>query len=263
MERQEDRHDRTRSLLPDQAMDRLAASRVLVAGLGGVGSWAVEALARAGIGQLVLVDFDRITPSNLNRQLYALESTLGQAKCDLAQARIADINPAIRVQAIQKRLEAGAIAGFLEEMGPLDYIVDAIDSLDAKADLLVQAVKGGIPVIASMGMGNRLDPSALCLSDLSKTHTDPLAKRLRQALRPCDLTKIQVVFSKERPLRPRAGRGVIGSMPYLPPLAGFLMASQVIRDLGLTSVGLDPLAGQTDGGKEQEGSQIDQDNDRA
>lgn len=263
MSMREDRHDRTRSLLPQGAMEKLAASRVLVAGLGGVGSWAVEALARSGIGQLVLVDYDQVSPSNLNRQLYALESTLGQAKCLLAQDRIRDINPAIRVQSFHKRLEAGQLADFLTRHGPFDYIVDAIDSLDAKADLLAQAVNLAIPVISSMGMGNRLDPAALCISDLSKTHTDPLAKRLRQALRAYDLEKIKVVFSKEKPSRPRAEKGMIGSLPYLPPVAGFLMASQVVRDLSLPSTGLDLPLDQADEGKEQEGGQVDQDNDRA
>ena len=140
--------------------------------------------------------------------------------------------------------------------------MDAIDSLDAKADLLAQAVNLAIPVISSMGMGNRLDPTALCISDLSKTHTDPLAKRIRQALRAYDLEKIKVVFSKEKPSRPRAPRGLIGSLPTLPPVAGFLMASQVVRDLSLASTGLDLPLDQADEGEDQKGGQVDQDNDR-
>ncbi|NLA71085.1 MAG: tRNA threonylcarbamoyladenosine dehydratase, partial [Clostridiaceae bacterium] len=169
----EDRHDRTRSLLPDGAMERLETASVLIAGLGGVGSWAVEALARAGVGHLILIDFDVITPSNLNRQLYALESTIGQPKCDVAAARVKDINPNIAVTSLRECFEPGNAALLLDRCGHIDYIVDAIDLMQAKIDLITTAVERGIPIISSMATGNRLDPSRLRVADLQETCNDP------------------------------------------------------------------------------------------
>lgn len=261
MEKSEDRHDRTRPLLPPGAMEKLAASRVLVAGLGGVGSFAVEALVRAGVGSLVLVDGDVISPSNLNRQLYALERNLGLAKCDLARDRALAINSKVRVDTCILRLEKGQLAAFLKGLGPLDYIVDAIDSLEAKVDLLTQAVRMGIPVISSMGTGNRLDPEKLMIADLAKSHTDPLARRVRQALRKEGIEHLPVVFSTEEPSRPPGG--LLASMPYLPPVAGFLLASRVIRDLagqaGGPSFSQEPAKER----KDEKGQQVDHDNDGA
>jgi len=227
----ENRHDRSRLILPAGALKKLEKSSVLVAGLGGVGSWAAEALARAGVGRLVLVDFDRITPSNLNRQLYALESTLGEAKCDVARSRLLQVHSGIRVDCYIERLEAGSTGDFLDRAAPLDYLLDAIDDISAKADLIVAAKKRGIPVISSMGTGNRLDPSCLFITDLYQTQGDPLARILRQRLRKLNVDELKVVCSSETPIRHDGGPGMIGSSPFVPPSAGFLLASQVIRDL--------------------------------
>lgn len=229
----EDRHDRTRLLFPNGAVERLQTATVLIVGLGGVGSWAVEALARAGVGHLILIDFDSITPSNLNRQLYALESTVGQAKCDVALSRVQDINPAIEVTCLREHLMPGDAAFLLDRCGRLDYIVDAIDSIEAKIDLITTATERGIPIISSMGTGNRLDPSSLRVVDLSETHNDPFARCIRQRLRKRSIEHLKVIFSEQLPVKPQNdSSGVIGSTPIVPPIAGFLIAWQVIQDLG-------------------------------
>ncbi|MDY0119462.1 MAG: tRNA threonylcarbamoyladenosine dehydratase [Clostridiaceae bacterium] len=228
----DDRHERTRLLYPERALERLRQSTVLIAGLGGVGSWAVEALSRSGIGTLILLDYDRISASNMNRQLFALESTLGRFKCEVAKERIHDIDPEIRVITLNERLDKGEADRLFDKLGSIDYVVDAIDHLDGKIDLLISATRRHIPVISSMGMGNRRDPSQLSIACLSKTHTDPFARIIRQRLRKESVEQLKVVFSKETPTVPQ-NAGAIGSTPVVPPVAGFLLASEVIRDLTL------------------------------
>lgn len=200
--------------------------------MGGVGSWAVEALSRSGIGTLILLDYDRITASNMNRQLFALESTLGRFKCEVAKERIHDIDPEIRVITLNERLDKGEADRLFDKLGSIDYVVDAIDHLDGKIDLLISATRRHIPVISSMGMGYRRDPSQLSIACLSKTHTDPFARIIRQRLRKESVEQLKVVFSKETPTVPQ-NAGAIGSTPVVPPVAGFLLASEVIRDLTL------------------------------
>jgi len=200
--------------------------------LGGVGSWAVEALSRSGIGTLILLDYDRISASNMNRQLFALESTLGRFKCEVAKERIHDIDPEIRVITLNERLDKGEADRLFDKLGSIDYVVDAIDHLDGKIDLLISATRRHIPVISSMGMGNRRDPAQLSIACLSKTHTDPFARIIRQRLRKESVEQLKVVFSKETPTVPQ-NAGAIGSTPVVPPVAGFLLASEVIRDLTL------------------------------
>lgn len=225
-------HDRTRALLSDRAIEILTEKSVLVAGLGGVGSWAAEALARAGIGRLILIDGDVIAPSNLNRQLFALESTVGKSKCHGARSRLLDINSLMIVETMDKPLVTGEIDGVLQRFAPIDYIVDAIDSLQAKIDLIATALAHNVPVISSMGTGNRLDPTRLKIADLSETHTDPLARIVRRELRKRGCEHVKVVFSEEPPVTPfGVDKGTIGSVPFVPPVAGFLLASEVIRDL--------------------------------
>jgi len=227
----EDRHDRTRLLWPDAAIEILGSKTVLVAGLGGVGSWAVEALARAGIGRLILVDSDVISPSNLNRQLYALESTIGQPKCHVAASRLKDINDSIQVICFRERLEPGGAGSLLDRCPPVDYIVDAIDSIAAKVDLIATAHRRGIPVISAMGTGNRRDPSRLHVTDLAGTQGDPLARRVRQGLKKYGIEKVKVIFSKETPVKLDGTSQAVGSTPTVPPVAGLLIASEVIGDL--------------------------------
>ncbi|MCR4400679.1 MAG: ThiF family adenylyltransferase [Syntrophomonadaceae bacterium] len=226
----EDRHARTRAVIGEQGLRRLRESRVMVVGLGGVGSFAAEALARCGVGHLALVDGDCVEPSNLNRQLVALRSTLGMPKTGVMGQRIADIDETIAVTLFTGRVSAESVADLLA--WPCDYLVDAIDSIADKAVLLTHCHRAGLPVVSSMGMGNRIDPWQLAVGDISAVHGCPLARRLRRALRAQGIeTGIKVVFSRERPRRVAEDGGIIGSLPLVPPAAGIMMAAEVIRDL--------------------------------
>lgn len=234
--REEER--RTAELLGMEAMDRLHRARVAVFGVGGVGGYACEALARAGVGHLTLVDNDTVSLSNVNRQIIALHSTVGKAKVEVMRARITDINPDCEVEAINafylpERAEKFPLTGY-------DYIVDAVDTVAAKIDLAVRATECGVPIISAMGAGNKLTAEGFTVTDLSKTSGCPLARVMRQELKKRGITHLKVVYSEERAV-PRAEdappseesgtRRAPGSMPYVPGVAGLLIAGEVIRDL--------------------------------
>lgn len=219
-------------LLGPAALDRLAAARVAVCGLGGVGSYVAEALARSGVGSLLLADFDRVAPSNLNRQLCALHSTLGQLKAEIVAGRCADINPACQIT-----IETGFIdTGFVGWTQPTDYIADAIDYLPGKLALVQYARAAGVPILCATGAGRRLDPTRLHIADISQSHTCPLARRFRKALKEAGIVGgVAVAFSSEQPA-PAAewdgeGRAPIGSAVFVPAAMGLLMASAIVRDI--------------------------------
>ena len=233
---------RTEQLLGAERLDRLGAARVAVFGLGGVGSFAVEVLARAGVGGLRLVDYDCTNPTNINRQLFALHSTLGQPKVALAAARVLDINPACRVEPRQVFINEDTLGGLLEP--ELDLVVDAIDSLHSKVLLLDACVRLGLPVVSSMGAGGRLDGAQVTCGDLDETRICPLARVLRQRLHRRGIrTGIRCVYSLEpaRNTLPHdpadagehhgAGRPrtPIGTISYLPALFGLRIAQEVIE----------------------------------
>ena len=227
---------RTRMLLGDDAMDRLASSHVAVFGLGGVGSYAVEALARSGVGQLTLVDRDTVSPSNINRQLYALHSTIGQPKVEAAARRCLDINPALRIHTICKTYDAEHREEFFA--APYDFIIDAIDLVSCKLDLISQAQGRGIPIISALGTGNKLDPGLLQITDISRTSVCPLARVMRRELRDRGIRHLKVVYSPEPAAETRqmeapspGRRSVPASVPWVPSTAGILMASAIVRDL--------------------------------
>lgn len=228
---------RTQMLLGRKGIERLSNCSVAVFGVGGVGSFAVEALARAGIGHLRLIDFDVVDITNLNRQLHALHTTIGQPKAVLMADRVKLINPRINVEAVVEKVTPENVGGYLDGM---DYIVDAIDMVSAKVALLETCYRRQIPVISSMGAGNRLDPTKLQVTDISKTHTCPLAKVVRKELRQRGITRgITVVFSTEPP-RKVEGLNVRapGSVPFVPSVAGLIIASVVVRELaGIESEG--------------------------
>jgi tRNA A37 threonylcarbamoyladenosine dehydratase len=219
---------RTELLIGPEGLAILGRSRVRVCGLGGVGSYAAEALARAGIGSLVLVDHDVICPTNINRQIHALTTTVGQPKVQVMAERLRKINPRLELILWQEFFTAeGAEVIFAS---PVDYVVDAIDTVPAKVDLILTARERGLPIVSSMGMGNKLDPTCLQVTDIAKTHTCPLAKAVRRRLRQAGVNKgVKVVFSTEPPLR--VPGGAPGSISYVPPVAGFFLAACVIRDL--------------------------------
>ena len=227
-----DQFSRTARLFGCAAVDRLRASRVAVFGLGGVGSYAAEALARAGVGALTLVDADVVTLSNLNRQLVALHSTVGQPKALVMAARVRDICPDTVVTPLVTFFDEQSAPAF--DFSGFDYVVDAIDSVDAKVQLIVCAKAAGTPIVSSMGTGNKLDAAALTVANLSETSVCPLARVMRRRLRERGILSLRVVYSKEQPQSPpRDERGghAPASAPYVPPVAGMLLAGEVIRDL--------------------------------
>ncbi|RRD96469.1 tRNA threonylcarbamoyladenosine dehydratase [Clostridiales bacterium COT073_COT-073] len=216
--------DRTIALIGEAAVKTLQQKKVAVFGLGGVGSFAVEALARVGVGHLILVDKDIIDETNLNRQLYALHSTVGKPKTELARERCLDINPAIHVEAYQEfYLRAGQI-----DISGCDYVVDAIDNVTAKLILIEEAKKYQIPVISSMGTGNKLDNTSFAVADISKTTVCPLAKVMRKELKNRGISGVKVVYSTAEPVLKRQ---IPASISFVPPVAGLLLAGEVIRDL--------------------------------
>lgn len=227
---------RTEMLLGRQAMDKLAKAHVAVFGIGGVGSWCAEALARAGIGTLTLVDHDTVGLTNLNRQAEALHSTLGLEKTEAMAQRIRDISPGCVVRQIPEKYEEGNREAFFQAR--YDYIVDAIDLVSCKLDLIQTALDRGIPILSSMGTGNKLDPTQFQVADIAKTQGCPLARILRKELKRRGILHHKVVYSPELPVKPEQGeapppgrRSVPASAPWVPPVAGFILAGTVIRDL--------------------------------
>lgn len=217
---------RTSILIGEDNLERLNRKKVAIFGIGGVGSYVVEALARSGIGRFVLVDNDVVTESNINRQIIALHSTLGRAKVDVMKERILDINPFARVETYQEFYDENSDINFLD----CDYVVDAIDSVKSKIHLIVCMTKARVPVISSMGAGNRLDPTKFLVDDIYKTSVCPLARVMRKQLRQNNIERLKVVYSKEVPKKNKEGEA-IASISYVPSVAGMMIASEVINDL--------------------------------
>jgi tRNA threonylcarbamoyladenosine dehydratase len=234
-------HERTELLIGPERLERLSRRHVLIAGLGGVGSYAAEAIARAGVGRMTLLDHDVVGPSNMNRQLVALHSTVGRKKSEVMAERIRDINPDIRVDTISDFLSPGNVADMVP--GRLDYALDCIDSIACKAALVMFCQERRIPVASSMGAGGRLGPTALRVGSLGRTILCPLARELRKRLRRMGGSlDYPVVYSAEQPVKgtehrpldgppPGRPRSVNGTISYLPPLFGFTLAGLVIRAL--------------------------------
>lgn len=221
---------RTEMLLGENSTKKLADSRVAVFGIGGVGGYAVEALARSGVGTLDLIDNDKVCLSNINRQIIATHSTLGEYKVDVAKARIADINPNATVNTYKTFYMPERASEF--DFSKYDYIIDAIDTVTAKLDLAVRATELSIPIISSMGAGNKLDPTAFEVADIYKTSVCPLAKVMRYELRKRGVKKLKVVYSKEPPVSPsKDGERVPASCAFVPSVVGLIIAGEVIRDL--------------------------------
>ena len=229
---------RNEMLWGPEAQRRLERSHVLLLGLGGVGSYAAECLARSGIGELTVVDSDTVALTNLNRQLEALHSTLGQPKAEAAAARLRDINPALKLHPIYGLYDAAHRDRFFPEGCRYDYVVDAIDLVSCKLDLAETALRLHIPLIMALGTGNKLDPTLLQVTDISKTYGCPLARVMRKELRSRGIQHLKVVFSPEEPAAvsqpetpPPGRRSVPASNPWVPAAAGLLLGSAVVRDL--------------------------------
>lgn len=229
---------RTEMLLGSEAMERLSAARVAVFGVGGVGGYIAEALARSGVGTIDLIDSDRVAESNINRQIIALSGTVGQYKVDVMKERIRDINPEIQVNTFP--------CFFLPEnkdmfdFGSYSYIADAVDTVTAKIELVMQAEQFQVPIISSMGAGNKLNPAAFEVADIYKTSVCPLAKVMRRELKKRGIKRLKVVYSKEEALRPLieeqapdgySRRSIPGSIAFVPSVAGLIMAGEIIKDI--------------------------------
>lgn len=235
---------RTKMLLGDEALDKLRRSHVAVFGLGGVGSYAAEGLCRAGVGELTLIDGDTVSISNINRQLYALHSTLGLPKAEAAAARCRDICPDTAVHPIVGVYDAAHREAFFTAQ--YDYIVDAIDLVSCKLDLIEQARQRRIPILTALGTGNKRQAELLTITDIAKTSGCPLARVMRKELRARDIHHLKVVFSPEQPAEtqqleapPPGRRSVPASVSWVPSVAGLLMAGAVVEDI-LNGGGLIP-----------------------
>lgn len=226
---------RTELLLGPEAMERLKNAKVAVFGIGGVGGYVVEALVRSGIGEIDIIDSDKVSVSNINRQIIATTKTIGKYKVDVMKDRILEINPDCKVN--------GYPCFYLPEtkdefdFSDYDYVVDAVDTVTAKIQLVVEAEEKGVPIISSMGAGNKLNPAEFEVADLSRTSVCPLAKVMRRELKKRGIYHLKVVYSKEQPLTPApckedAGKRVTpGSVAFVPSVAGLIIASEVIKDL--------------------------------
>ena len=242
---------RTALLLGTDAMNRLERARIAVFGIGGVGGHAVEALARCGVGQLDLIDNDTVSLTNINRQMVALHSTIGQFKVDVAAARITDINPKAIVRTFKTFYLPETANQF--DFTEYDYIIDAVDTVSAKLALVEYAKKAGTPIISAMGAGNKLDASAFRVADIYETSVCPLARVMRAECRKRGIAHLKVVYSPEKPIRPVENatiscrfhcvcppgttrkcterRDIPGSTAFVPPVVGFMLAGEVVRDL--------------------------------
>lgn len=233
-------YSRTELLLGSDGMEKLKHSKVAVFGLGGVGGYVVEALARCGIGGLELVDHDTISITNLNRQILATRSTVGQNKAEAAKNRVLDIDPDIRVNARETFFGPDTAESF--DFSQYDYVVDAIDTVTGKLALVTAAQTAGVPIISCMGTGNKLDPSKFQIADISKTSVCPLARIMRKECAKRGIRHLKVLFSTEDPLTPspdastgedlpEGRRSLPGSVSFVPSVAGLMIAGQVVRDL--------------------------------
>jgi tRNA A37 threonylcarbamoyladenosine dehydratase len=246
------RFSREELLIGPEGLAKLDREKIAVIGLGGVGSYTVEALARAGVGWLILVDFDEICLTNTNRQIHAIQGNYGRTKVEVMAERVKAINPDAVVVPWKEFINEGNLQTILH--GRISYVVDAIDTVSSKVALIAHCKERGIPIISALGTGNKFDPSQLRIADISNTSTCPLAKAVRKALREREITAgVKVIYSTETPATPRQEtptchggctcakrdaesncakkRQIPGSTSYLPPIAGLMMAGQVIRDL--------------------------------
>ena len=232
--RMNERFERQALVMGEEAVERLGKCKVALFGVGGVGSYAAEALARCGVGCIELIDNDTVSVSNINRQLCALTSTLGQPKVDVVAARLKDINPNISIITCQEFFLPENADSF--DFSSYDYVIDAIDTVSGKIEIAMRCASLGIPMISSMGTGNKLCPEALKVSDLSKTSGCPLARVMRRELKARGITHLKVVYSEELPIKPKreindGKRTVPGSVSFVPSVAGLIAAGEAVKYL--------------------------------
>lgn len=229
-----ERFEREAMLLGEDAVIALGEKTVALFGVGGVGSYAAEALARSGVGHLVLVDHDTVAESNINRQLCALSSTVGMPKAQVVAKRLRDINPELEVSVREEFFLPECADRF--DFSAYDYVIDAIDTVSGKIGLVLTARDAGVPIISCMGAGNKTDPTAFCVTDLAKTSVCPLARVMRRELKKYGITHLKVVYSREAPVKPYfvpqgTGKTPPGSLAFVPAVAGLIAAGEVIKNL--------------------------------
>ena len=230
-----EKFSRTEMLVGEDAINKLSQCRVAVFGVGGVGGYVCEALVRAGVGAIDLIDNDVVSVSNINRQIIALSSTVGQEKTQVMRDRILDINPAAKVETVKAFVLPENIDEF--DFSVYDYIVDAIDTVSGKIAIIEKAYSLGIPVISSMGTGNKLDPTKFEIADINKTSVCPLARVMRYELRKRGVKKLKVLYSKEEPIKvvsdatQKCAKSIPGSISFVPSVAGLIIGGEVIKDL--------------------------------
>lgn len=230
---------RSEMLLGAEALEKLKRARVAVFGIGGVGGYALEALVRAGVGEIDIIDSDDVAVSNINRQILATTETVGQKKVDVAEARAKSINPDVKINKFP--IFYLPDTAHLFDFANYDYVIDAIDTVSGKMELVKRANEAGVPIICSMGTGNKLDPTAFEVADIHKTSVCPLAKVMRSLCKKEGIKHLKVVYSKEQPITPHktekteqkgsTGRTSPASCSFVPPVAGFILAGEVIKDI--------------------------------
>jgi tRNA A37 threonylcarbamoyladenosine dehydratase len=232
----ENQFTRIELLIGKDGVDKLRSAHIAVFGIGGVGGYVVEALVRSGVGELDLIDNDKVALTNLNRQIIALHSTLGEYKVDVAEKRAKYINPGVNIKTYRTFYTPETSKEF--DFTKYDYVVDAIDTVVGKLEIIERAKKAGIPVISSMGAGNKMHPELFEIADISKTSVCPLAKVIRQELKKRRIKGVKVVYSKEIPIKPAQSKEIVegkrqiaGSMAFVPSAVGLIIAGEVIREL--------------------------------
>ncbi len=223
-------YNRTEIVIGKDSVEKLKKSHVLICGIGGVGSYVLEAVVRAGVLNITIVDKDIIDITNINRQLIALNSNIGKDKVDVAKSRVMNINKDANVIAIKQDITPNNIFSLFQGKN-IDYVVDAVDNIDAKIAIITECQKRNIKCISSMGMGNKLNPLDIKVADIYKTNTCPLAKTMRKRLKEIGVKRQKVVFSTEIPVEKKIDTKVLGSVPFVPSVAGLVIASEVIKDL--------------------------------
>lgn len=229
----ENQFSRTEMLIGKEGINKLQKSKVAIFGIGGVGSYVVEALARVGVGNFILVDSDIITKTNINRQIIATTKTIGKLKVDVAKERILEINPNATVKTYAEFFKQDSSI-FLDNS--INYIIDAIDTVSSKIELITKAKELNISIISSMGTGNKLDPTKFEITDIYKTSVCPLAKVMRKELKKRKIDKLKVIYSKEEPIKIQKNdietkKSIPGSISYVPSVAGLIIASEVVKDI--------------------------------
>lgn len=227
----DDIYQRTKIIVGKENIEKIKSMHIIICGIGGVGSFVVEALARIGVGKLTIIDKDNVDITNINRQLIALNSTIGKVKVEVAKERILDINSNIEVSALCSNITKENIDDIISIKESIDYVVDCVDNVEAKIAIMSKCNLEDIKCISCMGMGNKLNPLDIRVSDIYKTNTCPLARIIRKRLKNIGINKQKVIFSVEEPIKTSTKDNTLGSVSFVPSVAGLIIASEIIKDL--------------------------------